>query len=148
GRPRTAVLVGAGRAGIAVARIAIRAFEFQVFDERHAFDERYFDFAEAFLDVERTAGRRRRAGKTGGVARRERVVRTDEALLLAVFGTDRDRDRILGPRALNAPRTEITGQRTLDIGFDHLGEQRVVHTVEGDRCRRRLARRCRIEVVD
>src|SRR3546814_20502265 len=71
--------------------------DLQEFFDEAVLDDRDTNFAEEFLDVERTTDRRRGAARACKVAFLRRTVRQDVQGLLAIFRADVDADAVIGP---------------------------------------------------
>src|SRR3546814_13881523 len=88
--------------------------DLQEFFDEAVLDDRDTNFAEEFLDVERTTDRRRGAARACKVAFLRRTVRQEVQGLLAIFRADVDADAVIGPGEANAVLTEITGNRCVE----------------------------------
>ena len=116
--PASADLVGrrfvarAGRRFDAIFRITNSAFDRQALEERLVLHERNGEFADRFVNVIAATDVRRGTTGTTQIARLGKRVRSLTRLILAIFGTDRKRDRVIGKRTREA---EVASDRALRL---------------------------------
>src|SRR4029453_16478497 len=107
-------------------------------------NHRKLGFAKELDHTEVAINRKRRSALTGEIAGLEFLVRIEDQLLLAVFGTEVDANAVLGPGELDAIVAKCTGE----VGVDDLFRRAAMdHTKDVEVVDRRLRRRRAEDVI-